>query len=153
MYRTFGDGFKCLTLKVSQICAVLKVRTLQKNRLFNYNSLSFCAIDWFGNLKNNSLQCASAHIFFSYNSILNCLRYKMSKSVTALHCFKWLLLFNDSKIKMARKPEKKQKENLVRCTGEGRRWKGNIREGKTETILEVRWPSWGWLSQGSDWRL
>ena len=50
------------------------------------------------------------------------------------------LLFDENKMKMARK---KQKE----------RWKGNIREGsgegKTGTVLElsldVRWPLWGWL--------
>ena len=29
-----------------------------------------------------------------------------------------MLLFDDKKIKMARKPGKKQKENLVGCTGE-----------------------------------
>jgi len=32
-----------------------------------------------------------------------------------------MLLFNDNKIKMARKPGKKQKENPVGCTGEGKR--------------------------------
>ena len=32
-----------------------------------------------------------------------------------------VLLFDDNKIKMARKPGKKQKENLVRFTGEGKR--------------------------------
>ena len=51
-----------------------------------------------------------------------------------------LLLFND-KIKMARKPGKKQKEDPVGCTGEGKRWEGNIREGlrkvKTETVMEL----------------
>ena len=31
------------------------------------------------------------------------------------------LLFDDNKIKMARKPGKKQKENMVGCTGEGKR--------------------------------
>ena len=31
-----------------------------------------------------------------------------------------LLLFGDNKVKMARKPEKKQKENPVGCTGEGK---------------------------------
>ena len=31
------------------------------------------------------------------------------------------LLLDDKKIKMARKPEKKQKENPVACTGEGKR--------------------------------
>ena len=65
---------------------------------------------------------------------------------------RFLLLFNDNKIRMARKPGKKQKENPVGCTGESKRWKGNMREGKTETVLElslkVRWPLWGWLSQG-----
>ena len=30
-----------------------------------------------------------------------------------------LLLFADNKVKMARKPVKKRKENLVGCTGEG----------------------------------
>ena len=68
-----------------------------------------------------------------------------------------LLLFNDNKIKIAWKPGKKQKENPVRCTKEGERWKGNIRErsreGKTvivvELSLEVRWPLWSWLSQES----
>jgi len=50
-------------------------------------------------------------------------------------------LFDDNKIKIARKPGKKPKENLVACTGEGKRWKGNIREGsrecKTRTVLEL----------------
>ena len=63
------------------------------------------------------------------------------------------LLFDDSKIRMARKPEKKEKENPVGCTGEGKRRKGNIREGKTGTVLqlslEVRWPSWGWLMRSN----
>jgi len=30
-------------------------------------------------------------------------------------------LFDDNKVKMARKPGKKQKENPVECTGEGKR--------------------------------
>ena len=42
---------------------------------------------------------------------------------------------------MAMKPGKKQKENPAGCTGEGKRWKGNIREesreGKTGTVLEL----------------
>ena len=42
---------------------------------------------------------------------------------------------------MARKPGKKQKENLVGCTGEGKTWEGNIRvgsrEGLTGTVLEL----------------
>ena len=53
-----------------------------------------------------------------------------------------LLLFNYSKTKMARKSGKKLKENLVGCTGEGKIWKGNIRErsreGKTGTVSELR---------------
>ena len=41
-----------------------------------------------------------------------------------------LLLFSDdNKIKMARKPGKKQNENSVGCTGKGKRRKGNVREG------------------------
>ena len=32
-----------------------------------------------------------------------------------------LLLFDDNKIKMARKPGKKQKDDLVGCTREGKR--------------------------------
>ena len=52
-----------------------------------------------------------------------------------------LFLFNENKIKMARKPEKKQKENLVGCTGEGKRLRENIRkgsrEGKMGTVLEL----------------
>ena len=32
-----------------------------------------------------------------------------------------VLLFDDNKIKMARKPGKEKKENPVRCTGEGKR--------------------------------
>ena len=32
-----------------------------------------------------------------------------------------MLLFDDDKIKVARKPGKKQKENPVGCTGEGKR--------------------------------
>ena len=43
-----------------------------------------------------------------------------------------MLLFGDNKIKMARKPEMKQKENPVGCTWEGKRLKGNIREGSRE---------------------
>ena len=39
-----------------------------------------------------------------------------------------LLLFDDDKIKIARKPGKKQRENPVGCTGEGRRLSGNIRK-------------------------
>ena len=35
-----------------------------------------------------------------------------------------LLFFDDNKIKMARKSGKKQEENPVRCTREGKRWKG-----------------------------
>ena len=49
-----------------------------------------------------------------------------------------------NRMKMARKPGKKQKENLVRLSGEGNTCYGNIREGsredKTGTVLEVRWP-------------
>ena len=52
-----------------------------------------------------------------------------------------MLLFGDNKIKMTRKPGKKQKENPVGYTGEGKRCKGNIREGsregKTVTVLEL----------------
>ena len=32
-----------------------------------------------------------------------------------------MLLFDDNKVKMARKPGKKQQENPVECTGEGTR--------------------------------
>ena len=39
-----------------------------------------------------------------------------------------VVVFVDNKIKKARKPGKKQKENPVVCTGEGKRLKGNIRE-------------------------
>ena len=50
-------------------------------------------------------------------------------------------MFGDNKIKMARKHGKKQKKNPVGCIGEGKRWKGNIREGsregKTGTVLEL----------------
>ena len=39
------------------------------------------------------------------------------------------------------------------CTGEGKKWKENLRDGKTWIFLysssEARWPVWGWLSQGS----
>ena len=44
------------------------------------------------------------------------------------------MLFNDNKIKIARK---KKKETLVGYTGEGKRWKGNIREGETGTLMEL----------------
>ena len=33
----------------------------------------------------------------------------------------WVLLFDDNKIKMARKPGKEEKEYPVGCTGEGKR--------------------------------
>ena len=38
-----------------------------------------------------------------------------------------LLLFDDNKLKMTMKPEKKQKKNPAGFTGEGKRWKGNKR--------------------------
>ena len=38
-----------------------------------------------------------------------------------------VLLFGVNKVKMARKPVKKQKENAIGCTGEGKRCKGNKR--------------------------
>ena len=41
--------------------------------------------------------------------------------------YRRLLLFDDNKIKTARKPGMKQKENPVGCTGEGMRLKGNKR--------------------------
>ena len=61
-------------------------------------------------------------------------------------------LFNENNIKIARKQWKKQKKNSVGCTGEGKRWKGNIREGSREgntrifleLSLEVRWTLWVW---------
>ena len=43
-----------------------------------------------------------------------------------------------NKVKMARNPGKKRKENPVGCTGEGKKLKGNIREGKTGTALEMK---------------
>ena len=50
-------------------------------------------------------------------------------------------MFDDNKIKMVRKPGKKQKENPVVCTREGKILKGNIRkgsrEGKTGTVSEL----------------
>ena len=48
-----------------------------------------------------------------------------------------MLLIDDSKITMTRKLGKKQKGNPVGCTGEGKRTKLNIREGKTGTVLEL----------------
>ena len=55
-----------------------------------------------------------------------------------------LLLFDDNMIKMARKPEKKQKENPVVRIGEGKKMKNKYkrrvnrsREGKTGTVLEL----------------
>ena len=67
-----------------------------------------------------------------------------------------LLLLDNNKIKMARKPEKILKKNLVMWTGEGKRWKGIIRkwskEGETGTVLElsleVRWLLWQDLGSG-----
>ena len=47
------------------------------------------------------------------------------------------MLFGDDRVNRARKPGKKQKENPVGCTGEGKISKGNIREGKTGTVLEL----------------
>ena len=48
-----------------------------------------------------------------------------------------MLLFDDNKIKMARR----NKKNTVRCTGENKGWDGNLREAKTGTVLELirRW--------------
>ena len=45
-----------------------------------------------------------------------------------------LLLFHGNKMKMARKPGKKQKENSIGCTGEVKKLKGKIREGSREGI-------------------
>ena len=48
-----------------------------------------------------------------------------------------LLLFDDTMVKITRKPGKKHKVNPVECTGEDKTWKGNneneIREDKTGT--------------------
>ena len=46
------------------------------------------------------------------------------------------MLFDDNKIKMTRKPGKKQKENTVGCAGEGNIRKGS-REDKTGTVLDL----------------
>ena len=58
--------------------------------------------------------------------------------VIASYC---LLLFDDNKIKMSRKPVKKQKENPVGYIGKGKIWKGNVRngsrDGKTGIVLEL----------------
>ena len=58
-----------------------------------------------------------------------------------------------NKIKMSRKPGKRQKENPARCTEEGKRWKGNIREGSREgkagTVLSWDWRE-GDLHQATD---
>ena len=48
-----------------------------------------------------------------------------------------LLLFDDNKVKMAREHGQKRKENSVWYIGEGKRLKGNIREGETGTVLEL----------------
>ena len=37
-------------------------------------------------------------------------------------------MFDYNKINIVRKPGKRQRENPVGCTGEGKRCKGNIRE-------------------------
>ena len=39
-----------------------------------------------------------------------------------------MLLFDDNKLKTTSKPGKKQKENPVRYTRIGKKWKGNIKE-------------------------
>ena len=59
-------------------------------------------------------KCDSKECFFGHLFLGNC----------------WLLLFDDNKMKMARKPGKKQKENPVGCTGEGKRCKGNERRAQ-----------------------
>ena len=41
--------------------------------------------------------------------------------------FYMLLLFDDKRIKMARKPGNKPNENQLGCTGKGKRWKVNKR--------------------------
>ena len=54
------------------------------------------------------------------------------ENITLKKCCTIIMLFDDNMIKMARKPGMKQKENPVGCIGEGKRWKGNIREGSKE---------------------
>ena len=49
----------------------------------------------------------------------------------------FLFLFDDKKVKIVMEPGEVQEENPVGCTGEGERWKGNIREGKTGTVLKL----------------
>ena len=58
--------------------------------------------------------------------------YNSSKYYT---CRPPFLLFDENKIKMARKPGQKQKENPIACTEEGKRWKGNIRERNVENDI------------------
>ena len=47
------------------------------------------------------------------------------------------LLFDGNKIKIARNSEKKQKENPVGCTEEGKIWKENIRQGSREDTTGI----------------
>ena len=75
-----------------------------------------------------------------YNTILNTIPFLpiIHKIFLCVDDFEIMLfLFDNNKIKMARKPGKKLKENPVECPGEDKIWRGNIREGKTGTGLEL----------------
>ena len=61
--------------------------------------------------------------FIIFSTADNCFRLLVLISTVHLKMY-WCLLFDD-KIKMARKPGKKQKENPVGCTEERKIWKEN----------------------------
>ena len=69
--------------------------------------------------KQQQLNCCKDKLvlFISKQQQINCCKDKLVKLVLSSSLL-LLLLFNDNKMKMARKPGKKQKENLVGCTDE-----------------------------------
>ena len=134
---------------------------LRKGTRFpNFSVLAYIYIRWLGlyvspylSPFSNKIVLFTNSVRLYFNNINKCFKLASATKISwGRSC--QLLLFDNNKIKMARKPRKEQKENPVGCNGEGERWKRNIRQGKTRTvlelILEVRWPLWGWLSQGSE---
>ena len=82
--------------------------------------------------------------FFSYSASFPRLGYSFRPVLHSPRCCCCCCCCcDDNKVKRARKRGMKQKENPVGCTGEGKSWKGNIREvlteSKTRTILELSW--------------
>ena len=107
--------------------AMLTHNQLMKAWNWNAFKYSICNVIYYGDSKCTifiyTQFCVHMLLVYFLNIINDYLRNWLNRQhPDRVHL---LLFFDDNKIKMARKPGKKQKENSVGCTGEGKRRKGN----------------------------